>query len=210
MSHLRDLKRSATAFVQAPDGNVYKIRRIRSADLAEHAHAELVGALDADEALRAAQAEQKAELDQMRIDHIKDPEERAKAEIKREAWAKRAEEAQRTAIIRAMTKSAKTLEMHHRRIDAYCCAGIVGMAAPNHDHPANFPDGDPAIYVGRLGLSDVKEYAPVRFALTEAEEDIEAGIGWVADIDEETRGWLCGAISRFSGSASVAPFRGSA
>lgn len=139
MSILDQIAGSASALMQAPDGVVYRIRRVRSIDLSEHKHAELVGAVSADSALKEVRARLKAESDAWKLDQIKDPAEREIAEHKRKAWAARAEEAEAEALARHLAGNANILTASYRQTDAYCMAGITGAAQPVHDRDPNYP-----------------------------------------------------------------------
>lgn len=205
-SFLSGLKADSERCVLAPDGRVYKIRRIKAADMAEHAVAELVGAMEVEAELKKLQAEQKAEAAAWKAEHVT-PEDLEEFKAKEEDRAAHAMRMAHMATIRALGRTPKVAGMQLARIDAYCCAGVVAGGTFKGEPPEpNYPDANPTQYVGLVNEADC-ELVEVRFCQGKAEENLEGGVGWIGRVDEETRGWLCGAVSRLSGSPSVAPFR---
>ena len=215
---LANLKTETTRCVMAPDGRVYKLRRINSLDMAGHKRAELLGQQAAAEELQRLQKEAKEKAEQWKLDSIDDPEEKAKRKKNMEAWAETAQAKAIQQILSHMTRDEKTTAMYLGRVDAYCCAGIVGGhwwdgEGPDplidwieeHKKP-NYPDEEPVAYIGRVPEARC-HIVSVRFAEKEDGEDLGEGIGWIGDIDEQTRQWLCGQVSDLSGSAIVKPFR---
>lgn len=206
MSFLSSLKSDSEAIVSAPDGRAYKIRRVNSTDLLEHAHAELVGGVSTMDALNQIKAEIAQAETAWRREHV--PEDQRDAfDSKRAAIEERKAQAEQEAVIRALARDARTLEQQLARVDAYCCAGIIGGGEAKTGRAPNYPTKQPDTYVGRITADETNGIAPVRFTRAESDEDLEAGIGWVGRIDAETRNWLCGAISRFSGSPTAKTFR---
>jgi len=215
-------------WVQAPDGIAYQIRRVNSMGLAEHRHAELVGAAAADEELKRIQAEIKAEADAWKAAHVK-AEDKAEAEAKRAAWAKRAEEAEQEAMIRTLIRHPKMMGAQMQRIDAYCLAAVIGAAQPSHKREPNYPpsvleaikaaEADPTkaeaieaareslTYTGRLHESEIEGAIPFGFVSDPKDEDPKAGRFWIGGTDETTKTWLASVISRYTGSPTVGTFR---
>lgn len=198
MSFLQSLKRDATRCVVAPDGRVYQIRRIRSADLAQHAVAELVGGVEVHAEIERIKAEQKAAERQYKIERTP-KEQRQKAKENAEAAAAHAEQTANLALMRMLSRSPARFAQFAERIDAYCAAGIIGGGT--YTGP-ELGEG----FVGQVPESEC-EIEALAFVVAEEAEDLDAGKGWVGRIDQTTRNWLCGAISTLSGSPSVAPFR---
>lgn len=180
MSALASLIAQSTAIVAGGDGYAYRIRRIRSADLASAGLAELVGAAASDQAVRELQAELRATQG--------DPEKRAAIE-------ERAREAQEEAAKRHLLTNPRALAAVTERIDRYCCAGVTGIGVA--------PEG---VEAGAVVSVEVEPVSLVMTATTDA--DHAAGRVWVANLPEETRGLLFDAIEGLSGATKIRPFRG--
>jgi len=192
-----ELRKEATMCVLAPDGRVYKIKRIRAANLADQKVAELLGQQDAVEALISFQREQKAEADAFKKENMTKAA-RKKWEAKQKEREEHNKAAAAAVAMRNITKSPQRLQALLERADAYCCAGVVGGSFVV---PESFE-------VGAEVPEDQCDVIPFRLVLNEADADPDADLIWVGMLDEETRQVLCGRVSELSAAPRVRPFRG--
>lgn len=167
------------AVIADGDGRVWRIRRLRSADLADAGLAEIVGAASADKALQSVQAELRASQG--------DPVRRAEIEA-------RAVEAQQQAAMRALALRPGALAAIADRMERVVCAGVVGVGVGDGEAGA---------------LVEGAQTDPVRLVMTATTDaDHEAGRVWVGAVPEPTRMVLFDAIEALCGATTIRPFRG--
>lgn len=210
MSHqdfLAALANDATRVVLAPNGAAFRIRRVRSADIAKTGHAELLGVSRAKMAMQEVQEEFKAEAEarrrEMKLEHIEDPTEREKAQANFEAWAKTAIASKMEQVQRQLEARPKVVHSMLNLADLMCCAGIVeGGRYIGPELEANHNDWP--TYIGEVSADDC-EMGPVKFVEKEEHQNPERGILCVSVLDENTRQWLSGQIDALSngGGASL-------
>ena len=172
----------AEGFATVTDGcgRAWKIRRVRSIDLADHGLAELAGAASADQAVVDLREE-------YRLATGADPERLA-------AIKARETEALEAAAKRRIERDPLALSRVQDRIDQVVCAGVVGCGEA---------DGPP-------GAVATVETEPVALVFDRAEEDHEAGRVWVGHVAEEVRQGLFASIEELIGATKIRPFRGAA
>jgi hypothetical protein len=196
------LRRNAVRHVLAPDGVIYKIRRVRSADLAEHAVVELVGGLEVQKEIERIQKEQKAEREAWKREHV-DPAEREEFDRKEAEREAHAQKTNALAMARTVAKSPALFKGWMDRIDAYCCAGVVGAGIPDEHLFTDDIETGPAPDSFMVNT----KIEPLRFCMKEEQEDPEASRLWIGDFDGQTKQFLAESISELSGSPTVTPFR---
>lgn len=193
MSIIDRLRAASVRCVLAPDGVAYKIRRVRSVDLAEHAVVELVGGLEVQKEIERIKKEQAAAAKEWRAAHI-DPTQKEEAERKAEERDAHNTNAAQMAMARTIARNPSLFKGWMARTDAYVCAGVVGAV--------EFSGPEEAI----ASLA----YDPLSLCADISNEDPERDRIWVGHLDQQTRQFLAEAVSELSGAPSVAPFRESA
>jgi len=191
MNPIQALKSNARTFFYCPGGIVYRLGRVSTASLIQVGHAELVG-----------QAEVRKVLEELRsammtgdADEMTD-EERAKVDRNKIHEQKQAFDAFTSTI----DKSPERRKAWDARIDAYCCAGIDGMAWLLPEQSADpFTEVDPSI---------VGDVTPCRFVRHKSEADEDNDVLHVGIIHEAHRLLIQAAVHRLNGVAALAgPFR---
>lgn len=184
MGAIDRLLNTSVRCVSGGDGFVYEVRRVRSADLAKHATVELVGMMAVQKELEKARKEAAAAEKDWKRERTaeKDREAVKRKEAEREAHNASMEQA---AIMRTIAENPALASGWLAKVDAYCCAGIVG--------------------IGIEGEGETVD--PVTFTLRIEDESPEQSIVWIGRINEETRRKLSQAIDELSGSPTVATFR---
>jgi hypothetical protein len=182
-------------------GGIYKLKRVRSADLIEFGHAELVGAADVGEAL--ADIQSAAKIDAANPDQL----EQVKAIQDRNKQVKVQKMMDRVA------KNPKMLRGMADRLDAHVCAGVVAAGESVADDlrcgECEKADAQECGHDFEV-LPEAAEYMePIRFVMDEADADPDNGVMWVAMLPQTVRTLLAARVMLLtSSSARVRSFRG--
>ena len=203
MKGFQRLSQAATRYYVASNGEtVYRVRRIKSADVVAVGFAHLVGHADVDAAVKELRKAQRGPAPEDMT-----PEQREKYE-KDAAFN---EQAAFKKWLEAMGKTPERQQAYGAKVDAVVCAGVTGLgfldepAAPGPyevgDLKIKVCDGDPAV-------CECDGIHKVRVVSLERDSRPEAGVGWVATIHEIDRLALAGVINSLSGvQAAITPFR---
>ena len=196
MNPLEWLRTNANAYMSTPEGVVYHVRRVRTAELVAVGHAELSGKAE----VRAAFASVQEAMARGQVDPA-GLSEADQAKLEREA--RHEQEMALKSFFQFIGKTPEREAAYLNRTDSHVCAGVVGLAFLK-----------PGVVVEPFAVvawDDLADYSPVTIVMDKKSANPDAGILWVGDIHQTVRQCLHGAISKLSGVEALArPFPGSA
>ena len=201
MNPLLALQQSATMYFVVPGGMVFRLKRIRSADLVAIGHAELVGQSEVREVLRGVQ-------DAMKASQAPDGDLSDEDLKKRRAIETFDTQAALLKFNETMLKSPERQQAWSDRTDAWCCAGITGLAWLKDGHvTSEDEETNGQIRVDQYSevtIDQIDEVTDVLFVRRESEADAENGSAWIGNVHATHRQIIHGAIAGMNGVAAAA------
>jgi len=210
MNPLKALSAGAVGYLAMPGGMVYRVRRVRTADLVQVGFAELAGQAEVRSVLKDVQETlRRAEVD-----------EGALSDEEVEKIRRNREHDERAALERfeaVMGESAKRQQAWADRTDAFVCAGVTGLgwlrdglSIEGENGTENGTENGASVPVfTEVARDQVRDLTDVRFVRreSEADPDPEGGVLWVGIIHSVHRQILHGQISKMNGvKAAARPF----